>query len=153
MNVFTKKVEYKTHLFFHDNNVFVFLKRPLDFSCLVEKAAGKMVNAWKHFYSSQLYFPGYKNISADTVTLGFSRDVILDPFNKIPIGEFTNEKPRPRDSTSLKKWVARMAENQRHIYRSQRKNTIKEDAVNWGLLAVLGVMTLAWLIRFLIGLY
>ncbi len=152
MGIFTQK-EYKTQLYFQDDNKFKFIRRELAYSCLVEKHHGELFRAWKHFFGNQLYFPGYKNMSADTVTLGFAHDVILDPFNKIPIGDTASDKPRAKDSTSLKKWIARIAENQRHIYRSQRKSTIKEDFVNWCLMGILLIMVFAWLISFLKGLY
>lgn len=147
------KKEQKTQLYFRDDNRFAFIKRSLEYSCLLEKKKGEMKRAWNHFFSNQIYFPGYKSISADMVILGCSRDVILDPFNKIPIGELSNEKPKAKDIIGLKKWIKRMAENQRHIYRSQRKSTIKEDFVNWCLMGILVIMVLAWLAAFAKGLY
>lgn len=152
MNILGMPKEYKTQLYFQDDNKFCFIKRQLEYSCLVEKAKGILVRAWKHFYGNQLYFPGYKNISADTVTLGFSRDIILDPFNKVPTGGAVGQKPKA-DDEGLKKWIAKIAENQRHIYRSLRKKTIKEDFINYCLMGVLVIMTLAWLLSFLKGLY
>lgn len=152
MGVFSSK-EYKTQLYFRDDNAFKFIKRELEFSCLVEKKAGELVRGWKHFFGNQLYFPGYRNMSADTVTLGGARDIILDPFNKVPEGNSVNNKPKTKDSTDLKKWIAKIAENQRHIYRVKRKSTIKEDVINYCLMGVLGVMVVAWLISFMIGMY
>jgi len=118
MNLLSSK-ECKTQLYFQDDNKFRFIKRQLEYSCLVEKSKGELIRAWKHFFGNQLYFPGYKNISADTVTLGFARDIILDPFNKVPTGEAVSEKPKAKDAQGLKKWIAKVAENQRHIYRSK----------------------------------
>jgi len=145
--------EYKTQLYFQDDNKFRFIKRQLEYSCLVEKDHDKLLRGWKHFYGNQLYFPGYGNISADLVTLGFARDIILDPFNKVPTGEAVSEKPKARDSTGLKNWIAKIAENQRHIYQTQRKSTIKEDFVNWCLMGVLIIMVLMWMVSFLKGMY
>lgn len=152
MKLFGKK-EYKTQLYFRDDNKFRFIKRQIEFSCLVEKEGDKLVRAWKHFYGNQFYFPGYKNISADTVTLGFARDIILDTFEKIPTGELVSEKPKLRDARGLKNWIAKIAENQRHIYRTQRKNTFKEDIINWCLVGVLTLMVFGWFLSFLKGLY
>ena len=152
MKLFGKK-EYKTQLYFRDDNKFRFIKRQIEFSCLVEKEGDKLVRAWKHFYGNQFYFPGYKNISADTVTLGFARDIILDTFEKIPTGELVSEKPKLRDARGLKNWIAKIAENQRHIYRTQRKNTFKEDMINWCLVGVLTLMVFGWFLSFLKGLY
>ncbi len=151
MGLFSTTKEMRTQLFFRDDNKFQFIKREVKYSCLIESKGEELIRAWKHFYCNQFYFPGYKNIPADNVTLGFTRDIILDPFNKIPTGESTNEKPKLKDSISLKKWIGRVATNQRHIYMTKRKSTIKEDIINHVLLAVLVVMIFGWVIRFASG--
>lgn len=153
MGLLSAKKEFKTQLYFQDDNKFRFIRRQVEFSCLLEKARENLVRGWKHFYGNQFYFSGYGNISADMVTLGFARDIILDPFNKIPVGDAMSEKPKAKDSNSLKKWIARIAENQRHVYRTQRKSTFKEDFINWCLMGVLVVMVLAWLVTFLSRFY
>ncbi len=125
---------------FFTQNKFRFIKRLVEYSSLVEKAKGELVRGWKHFFGNQLYFPGYKNIGADTVTLGFARDIILDPFGKIPIGVAVSEKPKAKDSEGLRKWIAKIATNQRHIYQTKRKSTLKEELINSCLMGVLVVM-------------
>ena len=152
MNLFGNK-EYKAQLYFQDDDKFKFIRRQLEFSCLVEKAKGALLRGWKHFYGNQLYFAGYKNMSAGMVTLGFARDIILDPFNKIPIGDSVSEKPKAKDTKGLKNWIAKIASNQRHIYRTQRKSTAKEDFINYCLMGVLIAMVVAWLISFLKEMY
>lgn len=147
MNILGK--EKKTQLYFRDDNKFRFIKRELIYSCFVERQEGILKRAWKHFYGAQLFFPGYKNMSADSVTLGFARDVILDPFNKIPTGISMGEKPDITDKLSLSRWIAKIAENQRHTYRAKRKSTQKEDIINYALVIVLLIMIIAWGIRFI----
>lgn len=149
MNIFNK--ERKTQLYFRDDNKFQFVKRALEFSCLLEKASDVLKRGWKHFYGNQFFFPGYKRMSADSVTLGFARDIILDPFNKIPTGEEVGEKPDLKNKVSLKKWIAKIAENQRHTYRSKRQISRATDIINWALVGVLFVMIMAWAIIFLKG--
>lgn len=151
MGLLSKK-EFKTQLYFQDDDKFRFVKRQVEFSCLVEKAKGELVRGWKHFFGNQYYFAGYRGLSAGTVTLGFARDIILDPFNKIREGVAVSEKPKA-DDTSLKKWIAKISENQRHIYRSLRKSTLKEDFINWCLMGVLIVMILMWVLSFAKGVY
>lgn len=146
MGVFTK--ERKTQLFFRDDNKFSFIKRDLLYSCLIEKSGNALIKGWKHFYCNQFFFPGYKKISADAVTLGFSRDIILDPFNKIPAGESASEKPKD-NKESLSKWIAKVATNQRHIYQTKRQSTAKDDMINWALVGVIIVMIIGWLISYL----
>jgi len=148
-----RKKEQKTQLYFQDDNKFEFIKRRVEYSSLVEKDHDNLLRGWKHFFGNQLYFPGYKKISADTITLGFARDIILDPFNKIPVGDAVSEKPKAKDPIGLKKWIAKIATNQRHIYQTQRKNTFKEDFINWCLMGVLIIMVFAWLMSFIKGLY
>lgn len=148
MSIFGPPKERKTQLFFRDDNRFHFVKRELKYSSLIEVKNTVMLNGWPQFYSNQFYFGGYKNIPADSVTLGYSRDIILDPFDKIPKGSAANEKPKPKDSLSLKNWIARVATNQRQTYQVQRKNALKEDAVNYALIAVLVIMIFGWIIRF-----
>jgi len=140
--------ERKTQLYFYDDNTFQFIKRPLQHFCLVEKEGDKLKRAWKHFYGNQILFKGYKNMSADMITLGFSRDIILDPFDKIPKGEKMSDKPDLRIQDGLKKWIARIGENMRHIYRSKRQTSITGDRISWALIAVMVIMIIGWLIKF-----
>jgi len=151
MGLFGKK-EFKTQLYFQDDDKFRFVKRLVEYSCLVEKVKGELVRGWKHFFSNQYYFSGYRGLSAGTITLGFARDIILDPFNKIREGAAVSEKPKADDS-SLKKWIAKIAENQRHIYRTLRKSTLKEDFINWSLMGVLIIMIIMWVLSFSKGVY
>lgn len=143
--------EKKTQLFFRDDNKFRFIKRDLAFSSLVEKAGDSLKNGWKHFYGNQLPFPGYKNMQADMVTLGYSRDIILDPFDKVPKGTEINEKPDIKNKDNLKKWIAKIAENQRHIYRAKRETTFLVDRIAWVLIVIALIMAMAWGIRFAWG--
>ena len=143
--------EKKTQLYFRDDNKFQFIKRELAYSCLVERKDGTLKRAWKHFFGAQLFFPGYKNMSADSVILGFSRDIILDPFDKIPVGESVGEKPGKKDKLSLRNWIAMIAENQRHTYRSKRKGTQKEDIINLALVGILVLMVIGWIFKFATG--
>jgi len=146
MNLTNK--EKKTQLYFRDDNKFHLVKRELEYSCLVEKKGEDLKRGWKHFYGNQFFFPGYKRMSADAVTLGFARDIILDPFNKIPTGETAGEKPG-KDKQSLIKWIAKIAENQRHTFRSKRQISRSNDIINWTLSGVLIIMILGWVISFL----
>lgn len=144
--------ERKTQLYFSDDNKFQFIKREVQYSCLVEKIGDTLKRAWKHFYGNQYFFAGYKKMSADTVTLGFARDIILDPFNKVPVGESVGEKPR-KDKVGMTKWIAKIAENQRHTFRSKRQNTKTNNIINISLSVVLIIMILVWAITYVVRLY
>lgn len=120
--------EFRTQLYFYDDLSFEFIKRPVEASCLVEKKGEQIIRAWKDFYGTLFTFPGYKNMKPAHVSLGYSRDIILDPFNRVPTGESTTQKPAS-NAASVKAWIAKVAENQRHLIRGKRKsNTIAEYA-------------------------
>jgi len=150
MGLFTNKEEKRTQLYFRDDRKFTFRKMPLEHSCIVEKEDGKYIHAFKHFYNAEIPFAGYKNASGDSVTLGFSRDIILDPFNKIKVGPSTGEKPGT-DETSLKKWIAKIAENMRHTYSFKRETRTTADFLFWVIIGIDILMAIGWAIRFFMG--
>lgn len=104
--------EKRTQLFFHDGGSFEFRKLPFVDTCLVVKQDNTITKAWKHFYSNQIRFDGYKNFHADLVSLGYDRDFILDPFNRVPVLDNPGGKPG-KTNDSIKKWTAQIAESQR----------------------------------------
>jgi hypothetical protein len=126
--------ESKLQLFFYDDNTFEFRRRKLEFTCLVEKQGDKIIRAWKHFYNAQFPFPGYKNMSAGMVTLGYSRDIILDPYDKVGKGNESNQKPNLLISGSLSSWIGKVAETMRHIYMGKRRTETWADRGQWTLI-------------------
>lgn len=154
MGFFDSKKQVKTELYFKDNRNFIFKKRELYNSCLVERGPeNKLTRAVKHFFSCEIPFPGYKKIPPDMVVLGFSRDIILDPFNKVPIGEEVNKKPNPQDKISLRKWIARIAENQRHIYRALRETHVWTNRLTWVFIIIIVIELFLWALSFIRGIY
>lgn len=151
MGIFGGTQDKKIQLYFGDDQSFQFIKRPLKYSCLVEMDGDKMKRAWKHFYNTELPFPGYKSISAGLVTLGFPRDIILDPFDKIPKGTEMNKKPNLESAAGLKDWISKIAENMRHIYRAKRTTSTSVDVITWVLIGILVAECLGWLIKFTTG--
>lgn len=147
MGIFDNK-EQKLQLYFYEDNSFEFKKRPLEHFCLLEKDGDDIKRAWKHFYGNEFYFPGYKSIPAGMVTLGYARDIILDPFDKIPKGTEINQKP---GKDQIKEWISKIAENMRHVYRAKRNTMTTGDKVTWVLIGVLVIETIGWFIRFMTG--
>lgn len=137
--------EYRTQLFFYEDHSFDFVKRELDYSCLLERSGESIKRAWKHFYSCELAFPGYKKAPATLVTPGFGRDIILDLFNKVPTTTSGEVTKKPTAST-LKDWIAAIATNMRQMYRSKRKNTTVLNWITGGLLFILVVQSITWLV-------
>jgi len=105
--------EVKSQLHFYDNGDFEFRKRPLQDAHLVEQAEGIVVKAFPLFYASEIQFNGHKGIPADMMSLSFDRDMILDPFGKVPVRENISGKPGT-DEVSIGKWLAKIAESQRY---------------------------------------
>jgi len=143
-------MEKKTQLYFRDDNKFEFRKMPLKFSCFLEKKGESITRAWRHSYAGQYAFPGYKNISADTVTLAFARDIFLDPHNKIPATTTGDTSAKPTKER-VKEWIAKIAENQRQVYRAKRQGSTMHDYINYCLMGVIFFMIIGWLIRFATG--
>jgi hypothetical protein len=108
--------EQRTQLFFFDDGSFKFRKLPFEDACLVEKKNETVVKAWAHFYDAEIPFNGYGSMRADAVTLGFNRDFILDPFNKVPLAENgTDRKGKPKaNESSIRSWTAQVAESERY---------------------------------------
>jgi hypothetical protein len=117
-------------LYFYDDGTFKFEKRLFTDSCLVDKKDNNVVKAWKHFYSADLRFDGFKNIKADMVSLGFDRDFILDPFNKVPVTDTPNAGGKPKATESdIKKWTAQVAESQRYKVMNKPGNMLIYDKI------------------------
>lgn len=140
-------IERKTQLYFHEDRTFEFIKRPLKYGCLMEMDGERIKRAWPHYYHAEIPFEGYKGISAGTITLGFARDIILDPYDKIPKGTDTNKKPDAND-ISISKWIANKATMMRQIYRAKRTTTFSINLFEWVLLGILAVEVVVWGIRF-----
>lgn len=152
--MFDSNKQMKTELFFKDNRNLVFKKRELYNSCLVERGPeNKLIRAGKHFFGCEIPFPGYRKIPSDMVTLGFSRDIILDPFDKVSRGIEINKKPDVKEKDSIKKWIAQIAENQRHIYRAKRETHVWTNRLTWMFIGVMVVELLVWAIAFLRSTY
>lgn len=135
--------EKKMQLYFYDDDTFEFRKLPLQYGCLLEKKGDKLIRAWRHSYAGQYSFGGYKNITAGTVTLGFARDIFLDPHNKIPFTDDTTGKPK-----DVKAWIGKVGETMRHTYRASPTIRTLHDWINFALIGVIVIMAISWGIRY-----
>jgi hypothetical protein len=97
--------ESRTQLLFRDEGSFEFRRLEIEDTFLVEKKDGKkdsdIVRGWKHFYENQFPFPGYGRIPADMVTLGFNRDIILDPYGIVKREELPPEEKQTGEGDAL----------------------------------------------------
>lgn len=105
-NWFGVPKEKRTQLYFRDDGGFQF--RPLDIenTFLVERGKGKEVNkAWMLRYKLLKRFNGFKNISADMVTVSYARDIVFDPFRQL------NDSEKPEKGKALiKDFIKKIAE-------------------------------------------
>jgi hypothetical protein len=107
--------EFKTQLMFYDDGSFEFKRRLFSDTCLIEKKDEAIVKAWKHFYSTDLRFDGYRGFKADMIAIGFDRDFILDLYDKVPVSATPNSgKPDSKSDAGIKAWTAQVAEAQRY---------------------------------------
>ena len=134
-------------LLFRDDESFEFRKLSLEDSCLVEKGTDQLpMRGWKHFFSTQLSFRGFKNITAGPVTISCMRDFIMDPFNQIPETASPSEGGKPKSSSDndIRKWTARIAEQKRYQVTSKRPNQAIIDKMIWFLGAGLIIELIIW---------
>jgi hypothetical protein len=125
--------ESRTQLFFRDDGKFIFRRLELEDTFLQEKKDGAIVAGWKHFFKTQFPFPGYGRIPADMVTLGFSRDIILDPLGMIP----SDEKPKAGENrdregrTMPKAWLVDVGNARRLKMIAARGQSQMTDKLVW----------------------
>jgi len=133
-NILGAPKEQRTQLFFRDDGKFIFRKLPIVDTFLVEKKGDDIVKGWKHFYKLQFPFAGFKGISADMVTMGFDRDIILDPFNIID----EKDKPDVRKKINENPWITDVADGQRYKAQNKPSNKLLLEKIT----TFLGVATL-----------
>jgi hypothetical protein len=134
-------------LHFYADGSFEFRKKPLEDGCIVERVEDQVLKAWPYFYSAQMQFDGYKSIPASMPILSFDRDMILDPFNKIPQSETVNGKPDKND-VNVKKWLSQLAESMRYKVMSKPGSMLLVDKITVFLgvallMEIIGVFTMA----------
>lgn len=115
MGLFSPDIERRTALHWFDDGSFKLEKREFEDACLVEKKDKEVIRAWKHFYTAEIPFDGYKGMTADMVTMTFNRDFILDIFNKVPVSANASAgKPKANDEKSIREWTSQVAESERY---------------------------------------
>ena len=117
--------ERRTQLFFRDDGKFTFRKLRIEDTFLVEKVKDNIIKGWKHFYKLQFPFPGHGHIQADMVTLGFDRDIVLDPYNIVD----ENEKPDKHKKIDENSWITDVADGQRYKAQNKPKSMLLVDKI------------------------
>lgn len=115
MNILGAAKERRTQLFLRDDGKFTFRKLPIQDTFMVEKKGDEVVKGWKHFFKLQFPFPGYKRMKPDMVTLGYDRDIILDPFGIVKDAD----KPDKNKPINENKWITEIAETQRYKHQAK----------------------------------
>lgn len=138
MGILGPPKEKRTQLHFRDDGKFTFRKLNIEDTFLVEKRGDDIIKGWKHFFKLQFPFAGLggkiKGIGADMVTLGFDRDIVLDPFNIVE----DKDKPDKHKKIDENKWITDVAEGQRYKAQNKPGSRLLVDKV----ILLLGVATL-----------
>jgi len=94
--------EKGTQVLIRDDLSFQIRKLDIEDDALVEKDNNHVVRrAWMMYYKLLKKFNGYKNVSADMVTISFGRDVVYDPLGQLEENEKPERGPElKKDSTS-----------------------------------------------------
>lgn len=123
----TSTKETGTQLYFRNDGKATFRKLEFDGTALIEKANDKVIRAFKHYYKTEFPFDGYKNIPADMVTLGFGRDIVLDPF------DILSEEERPPKLGGMKsEYIRSIGADKRY-----KLSTQKPPAAIWDKLTII----------------
>lgn len=96
-----KRVIKRTQLHVMDNSDFEFRKLKVLDGFLVETENEAVKRAWMLPYKIQKRFGGYKSIGADSVTVCYDRDILLDTFGQMKDSE------KPERGKNLKKQFVR----------------------------------------------
>jgi len=78
-----RRSEKRTQVYFGDNGTILLRVLNVLRSFLVEKPKGEPSRAWRMYYKLLKDFDGYAGMKPDKVTLSYSRNTVLDPFNEL----------------------------------------------------------------------
>lgn len=115
MNIFGLAKEKRTQLYLRDDGKFLFRKLFIQDTFMVEKKGDDVIKGWKHFFKLQFPFAGYKKMKPDMVTLGYDRDIILDPFGIVKDAD----KPDKHRAINDNKFITDIAETQRYKHQAK----------------------------------
>ena len=145
--IFGAPKEKRTQLFFRDDGKFIFRKLEIEDTFLVEKKNKVIIKGWKHFYKLQFPFAGMKGVGADMVTLGFDRDIILDPYNIVD----SSQKPDKHKKINENPWITEVAEAQRYKAQNNPSNMLLVEKVTLFLGVCTTIIVLSIAIRWAWG--
>jgi len=129
-----------------DDGKFCFRKLLIYQGALVRKKGEQFIEGWEHHYNNQFSFDGFKDISADMVTITTARDVLYDPFNIVN----SNDKPDKSGKIS-QAYISERANSAIYDAQKQKPKGLMGDKVTIGLLIVDGLLALAFFITRVAG--
>jgi len=118
-----KPAERKMQLYFNDDDSMEIRRLEIDATVLLERVRGVIVAAFKHFYKLEYDFEGYKTIPPGKLTLGFSRDVVLDLFNNL---DETKDKITKGNAMN-RPWITEIAKNSFYKIKQQKPQGVFMD--------------------------
>jgi hypothetical protein len=137
MGVFGDPIEKGLQLYFRDDVKFIFRFLPLEDTFLQLRNKERVViRGWKHFYSNQFPFTGYKNIPSGFVTISSGRDVITDVYGVIPSQELPDSGVVVKDAkdgnirlVKIVKWLSEVGEARRLKIMAKRVKNSSYDRI------------------------
>jgi hypothetical protein len=140
-NIFGTPKERRTQLHFRDDGSAEFRLLDIEDTFLVEKDKdGEITRGWKHFYKNQFPFAGYKGIKPDQVTLGYDRDIILDPYNLVEKDKdnpnqskkvLTDVVNKHKQVTGVQAWLSDVGEARRLKLMAKRSTKSNYNKIIW----------------------
>jgi hypothetical protein len=150
--------EKRTQLYFRDDGKFMFRSLELEDAIMVTKKDDSVVAGWEHHFNNQFPFTGLKGIPADMVTLGYSRDTILDPYGlvereQLGKGVLTKLaiKATGKQVNPAQPWLAAIGHARRLKIMAKRGKQSSADKIIWILGSVLILEVIGILIKFAQG--
>lgn|SRR3990172_7475186 len=138
MGIFSKNTRNtRRQTYFFDDGSFQTRSLLVEHGCLVIKKDNRVMQAWRHFYRAEIPYSGSKGIPPGQVTLGYSRDIILDPFDRVSKSKDAERgKPISRDPKDVKAYIAQIAEETRYRESIKGGSMLHLNKIILGLIAI-----------------
>ena len=130
--------EQATQLLFRDDGTFIFRKLDVEDGFLVERdTTDNIVRAWMLHYKLLKRFNGFKDISADRLTISYNRDIVLDLFDQL------SDVDKPSENGKFKRdYIRHVAEAKCYQHEQKAKPTIWADRMTMWMGAVMVLLAL-----------
>jgi hypothetical protein len=147
-SIFTgvKPTEKKMQLYFNDDDSMIIRRLEIDATVLIERVKGVIVAAFKHFYKLEYDFEGYSKIPPGKLSLGFSRDVVLDLFNNLDEQKDGITKGKQMN----RPWITEISKNSFYKIKQQKANSFFMDKFTTACVIIVAAEAIGILLKILL---